>query len=144
MINPIGILDTSVIIDLPSLQVNRLPTEGTISAITLAELSIGPITAKDATTRVQRQLRIQAAEAQFSVLPFDTRSARMYAIVYGTVGQFNGSGSAEHGIGVQKLNYLHYSRSPAELAIMQTLKQALDPQQLLNSGRVLLNDLRAI
>ena len=82
MINLIGLLDTSVIIDLPSLQIDRLPTEGTISAITLAELSVGPITAKDATTRIQRQLRIQAAEAQFSVLPFDTRSARMYAIVY--------------------------------------------------------------
>ena len=82
MINPIGLLDTSVIIDLPSLQIDRLPTEGTISAITLAELSVGPITAKDATTRIQRQLRIQAAEAQFSVLPFDTRSARIYAIVY--------------------------------------------------------------
>ncbi len=68
----------------------------------------------------------------------------MYAIVYGTVGQFSGSVSAEHGIGVQKLNYLHYSRSPAELALMQTLKLALDPQQLLNSGRVLSNDLRAI
>ena len=82
MINPIGLLDTSVIIDLPSLPIDRLPTEGTISAITLAELSVGPITAKDATTRIQRQLRIQAAEAQFSVLPFDTRSARIYAIVY--------------------------------------------------------------
>ena len=82
MINPIGLLDTSVIIDLPSLQIDRLPTEGTISAITLAELSVGPITAKDATTRIERQLRIQSAEAQFSVLPFDTRSARMYAIVY--------------------------------------------------------------
>ncbi len=62
----------------------------------------------------------------------------MYSIVYRTVGQFHGSVSAEHGIGVQKLNYLHYSRSPAELALMQTLKQALDPKGLLNSGRVLL------
>ncbi len=61
----------------------------------------------------------------------------MYGIVYSIVGRFHGSVSAEHGIGVQKLNYLHYSRSPAELALMQTLKEALDPQGLLNSGRVL-------
>lgn len=82
MSNPLGLLDTSIIIDLPSLHIDMLPAEGTISAITLAELSVGPITAKDAATRVQRQLRIQVTEAQFSVLPFDARSARMYAVVY--------------------------------------------------------------
>ena len=62
----------------------------------------------------------------------------IYAVVYNLVGQFHGSVSAEHGIGVQKLDYLHYSRSPAELALMQTLKLAMDPQGLLNNGRVLL------
>lgn len=81
MSNSVGLLDTSVIIDLPTLHIDTLPIEGTISAVTLAELSIGPIAAKDATTRVQRQLRVQSAEAQFSVLPFDARSARMYAVI---------------------------------------------------------------
>jgi len=65
----------------------------------------------------------------------------IYAVVYNLVGQFHGSVSAEHGIGVQKLDYLHYSRSPAELALMQTLKLAMDPQGLLNNGRVLLKPL---
>ena len=61
----------------------------------------------------------------------------LYKVVYDTVGRFNGSVSAEHGIGVQKLNYLHYSRTPQELALMRTLKQTMDPLGLLNKGRVL-------
>lgn len=62
---------------------------------------------------------------------------QIYGVVYRTVGQYHGSVSAEHGIGVQKLPYLHYSRSPEELALMRTLKQALDPKGILNPGRVL-------
>ena len=61
----------------------------------------------------------------------------IYRIVYSTVGRFKGSVSAEHGIGVQKLPYLTYSRSPEELALMRTLKQALDPKGILNPGRVI-------
>jgi FAD/FMN-containing dehydrogenase len=62
---------------------------------------------------------------------------KIYGVVYGTVGKYRGSVSAEHGIGVQKLPYLHYSRSPEELALMRTLKQALDPKGILNPGRVI-------
>ncbi len=61
----------------------------------------------------------------------------MYDIVYKVVGDFNGSVSAEHGIGVQKIKYLHHSRNPEEIALMKTLKQALDPKGILNHGRVL-------
>ena len=48
-----------------------------------------------------------------------------------------GSVSAEHGIGLDKRDYLHLSRTPAEIHLMRTLKQALDPLNLLNRHKVL-------
>jgi FAD/FMN-containing dehydrogenase len=45
--------------------------------------------------------------------------------------------SAEHGIGVLKRDWLHYSRTTSELALMRTLKQALDPRGILNPGKML-------
>ena len=58
-------------------------------------------------------------------------------IVYGVLGRYHGSISAEHGIGTLKRPYLHLSRSPAELALMKGLKQALDPKGILNPGKVI-------
>ena len=57
-------------------------------------------------------------------------------IVYDLVGELDGSVSAEHGIGLAKRAYLSKSRNPAELAVMQVLKKALDPKGLLSPGRV--------
>lgn len=61
----------------------------------------------------------------------------LYDIVYKVVGDFDGSVSAEHGIGVQKIGYLHHSRTAEEIALMQSLKLALDPKGILNQGRVI-------
>ena len=58
-------------------------------------------------------------------------------IVYGVLGAYNGSISAEHGIGTLKRPWLHLSRSPAEVALMRGLKQALDPRGILNPGKVI-------
>jgi len=58
-------------------------------------------------------------------------------LVYGAVKAHSGSISAEHGIGSLKRSYLHLSRSPQELALMRTLKQALDPSGILNPGKVI-------
>lgn len=58
-------------------------------------------------------------------------------IVYGVLGRYHGSISAEHGIGTLKRPYLRLSRTPAELALMKGLKQALDPRNILNPGKVI-------
>lgn len=57
-------------------------------------------------------------------------------IVYETVRSVHGSIAAEHGIGTSRLQFIGMSRSDAELALMARLKQALDPQGLLNPGKV--------
>lgn len=56
--------------------------------------------------------------------------------VYAIVAQRRGSISAEHGIGSLKIPFLHYSRSPAEIALMKTLKHAIDPNGILNPGKL--------
>ena len=58
------------------------------------------------------------------------------AALYHLVGEFGGSVSAEHGIGLHKKPYLGASRTPAELAVMRAIKQALDPLHLFNPGKV--------
>ena len=57
-------------------------------------------------------------------------------IVYRTVKAYDGTISAEHGIGLLKKPYLPLSRTPGELALMRRLKRALDPQDMLNPGKV--------
>ncbi|MFV0360350.1 FAD-binding oxidoreductase [Tropicimonas sp.] len=57
--------------------------------------------------------------------------------VYETVRRFDGSVSAEHGIGITKKPYLAYSRSAEEIALMKRLKHALDPRGTLNPGKVI-------
>jgi FAD/FMN-containing dehydrogenase len=52
------------------------------------------------------------------------------------VKKHHGSISAEHGIGLLKKEALKYSRTPAEMAIFRSLKTALDPQGLLNPGKI--------
>ncbi|MDO8324005.1 MAG: FAD-binding oxidoreductase [Phenylobacterium sp.] len=71
-----------------------------------------------------------------SVVEPDTRS-EIEEMVYGPLRARAGSISAEHGIGLQKRPYLAYSRNPEELALMRTLKTALDPRGILNPGKVI-------
>lgn len=57
-------------------------------------------------------------------------------IVYGHLVSRSGVISAEHGIGLEKRAYLGISRSPEEIGLMRTLKQAMDPKNLLNPGKI--------
>ncbi len=61
----------------------------------------------------------------------------MNALVYAQVDAYNGSISAEHGIGSLKREKLAEHKSPVALALMRSIKQALDPHNLMNPGRVL-------
>ncbi len=61
----------------------------------------------------------------------------MASAVYDVVEQFGGSISAEHGIGTLKRDELPLRRSETELAVMRAVKMALDPDNLLNPGKVL-------
>jgi FAD/FMN-containing dehydrogenase len=62
---------------------------------------------------------------------------KIYDIVYRATGEYQGSVTAEHGIGVLKKDYLSYSRNAEELALMRQLKATLDPKNILNAGRVI-------
>ncbi len=58
-------------------------------------------------------------------------------IVYDSVARFDGSISAEHGVGSLKLDKLEHHKSPVAMGMMRAIKQALDPQNVMNPGRVL-------
>jgi FAD/FMN-containing dehydrogenase len=80
---------------------------------------------------------VQAPEASDSkafVIAFEDK---INTLVFDQVKRFGGSISAEHGVGAQKVNKLPLYKDPTALAMMRSVKQALDPQNILNPGRVL-------
>jgi predicted nucleic acid-binding protein len=77
-----GILDTSTVILLGRLEdPAALPSEPLITAVTLAELSVGPLVTEDDRERAARQAHLQQAEADFAPLPFDADAARAFGRV---------------------------------------------------------------
>ncbi|OGB34231.1 MAG: hydroxyacid dehydrogenase [Burkholderiales bacterium RIFCSPLOWO2_12_FULL_61_40] len=65
------------------------------------------------------------------------QEAALNALVYASVDQFGGSISAEHGIGSLKRDKLEHHKSPVALQMMRAIKTALDPQNLMNPGRMI-------
>lgn len=78
-----GILDTCVVIALEQVDPAELPDEQAITTVTLGELTVGPLIARDAFERARRQVRLQAVEHQFadSMLPYDQAAARAFGMV---------------------------------------------------------------
>ena len=77
-----GVLDTSTVIRLSQISdPTLLPAEPLITAVTLAELSVGPLVADDERERSARQAHLQQAEADFDPLPFDAAAARAFGQV---------------------------------------------------------------
>lgn len=83
-----GILDTSTVIALQRLtDATALPAEPLITTVTLAELSVGPLLARDRNERAARQAHLQQAEADFDPLPFDADAARAFGRVAASLRQ---------------------------------------------------------
>jgi predicted nucleic acid-binding protein len=83
-----GLLDTSVVIALPTLTDGTcLPVMPFISAVTLAELAVGPLVARTEAERSARQAVLQQAEADFDPLPLDAAAARSFGRVAAALGQ---------------------------------------------------------
>lgn len=77
-----GLLDTSVVIGSDEIDPSLLPAEIAISALSLAELTVGPLAAKDDLSAVRRQNRLQRFEAGAAALPFESRCAQAYGEIY--------------------------------------------------------------
>ncbi len=76
-----GLLDTSVVIQLRMIDRDELPEQLQISAVTLAELSVGPLVAATEEERSTRQAVLQQAEVDFEPIPFDAAAARVFGRV---------------------------------------------------------------
>lgn len=67
---------------------------------------------------------------------FFAKCATVNKWVFETVQKYNGSISAEHGVGMTKRDYLGYSRSAEEIAVMKAIKAVFDPNGIMNPGKI--------
>ena len=74
--------------------------------------------------------------ANLAVEDFYKKCDEVSERVFDLVRKFGGSISAEHGIGMLKKPYLHYSRGAVELDYMKAIKQVFDPQNIMNPGKL--------
>ncbi|MDH0637207.1 FAD-binding oxidoreductase [Pseudomonas sp. GD03860] len=67
---------------------------------------------------------------------FFAKCTKVNKWVFEIVQKYNGSISAEHGVGMTKRDYLTYSRSPAEIEYMKAVKAVFDPNGIMNPGKI--------
>jgi FAD/FMN-containing dehydrogenase len=67
---------------------------------------------------------------------FRQRCAEVSRWVFEIVQRYEGSVSAEHGVGLLKKEYLPYSVAPAEIEFMRQIKKVFDPQGIMNPGKI--------
>ena len=73
---------------------------------------------------------------ELAMAEFQQRCGEVSKWVFDIVQRYGGSISAEHGVGLLKKDYLHYTRSELEVAIMRQIKKAFDPQGIMNPGKI--------
>ena len=67
---------------------------------------------------------------------FDAARARIEDAVYDVIAKHDGSISAEHGVGIMKAGEIALRKQPAEIAMMRAIKRALDPDNIMNPGKL--------
>ncbi|MEM8561086.1 MAG: FAD-binding oxidoreductase [Pseudomonadota bacterium] len=67
---------------------------------------------------------------------FQRRCSEVSKQLFSIVQDYEGSVSAEHGVGLLKKDYLHFSRSPLEIDIMKQIKRIFDPKNIMNPGKI--------
>ena len=73
---------------------------------------------------------------ELSMAEFQERCGKVSTWVFDIVQKYGGSVSAEHGVGLLKKDYLHYSRSELEISMMREIKRVFDPQGIMNPGKI--------
>lgn len=83
-------------------------------------------------------LHINVLKPEAMAIPdFVERCQQVNQWVFELVRQYRGSVSAEHGVGLTKQPYLHYTRAPAEIELMRSIKRVFDPNGIINPGKLL-------
>jgi FAD/FMN-containing dehydrogenase len=80
---------------------------------------------------------VQAPEGGNAATFLREQEGRVNELVFEAVRRYHGSISAEHGVGSLKVGHLAHHKDPVALALMRSIKRAIDPQHLMNPGRVI-------
>ena len=81
---------------------------------------------------------VQAPETEDASIFLHREEAHVNTLVFDAVARYDGSISAEHGVGSLKAAKLPHYKDPVALALMHAIKEAMDPHHIMNPGRVLL------